>query len=207
MAHGRMTVTGNTRFPAEGDSLPLSLQLRRLVDVAGMERGLLGGGGRFDMPVNTDGAAMDNSQDTVPPARRQDILRPGHVDVPVDAVRQAGRTVRGGQVEHHFHPLDGPIHRRRIADIATGDLHAHPLRKSPHWAGSRARMRTVAPPFRRRRTRWLPAKPVPPVTSAFTPSIFPWSGTRHSYGIDLPGRQDRRIRIGPFDSFQLARNP
>ena len=68
-------------------------------------------------------------------------------------------------------------------------------------------MRTEAPPFRRRRTRWLPVKPFPPVTNAFKPSIFSKSATRFSYGTDLPGRQDRRVRIGPFDSFQFTRNP
>ena len=78
------------------------------------------------MSMNPHRAAMDYPSDAVPQAGRQNNLRPGYVDVPVVSVREAGRAVRGGKVEYDLRPLNGAIHRRRIADIATGDLHADP---------------------------------------------------------------------------------
>jgi len=75
-------------------------------------------GRRLDIPVDTDGTAMDDAADPFASAGVEDVLRPADIDLAVDFVPEARFTIDGADVVHDFTTVHGTADIRGIHKIA-----------------------------------------------------------------------------------------
>ena len=109
---------------ALGPRQGLAFELGVLVDVAGVERGVLVGRRIGDVTVDTAGAAVD---DAAGPSRARavdHVLDAGDVDGAIGAVWLTGFPVRRGDVMDDVDALTGGGDRSGVGQVAGGNLHA-----------------------------------------------------------------------------------
>ncbi len=116
----------------------LGVELGFLVDVAGIERRVLGGRRIRDVTVHAAGAAMHDATDARGPRRLEHVLRAVDVDRAIRRIRLPRFAIGRGDVIHDLDAVNGAAHRRRVHQIAVDRRHA--LR------GQRRSIETLAAP-------------------------------------------------------------
>ena len=112
----------------------LGLELGLLIEVAGIEGGLLVGGRLAYMAMHADGGAMHEAAHTGLAGRFQHHPGAFHVDAPVALRRARGRA----EVGHQMDDAVGPFHQLRsgvpVGDVGHHDA-IHPVLEDPCLAG------------------------------------------------------------------------